>query len=142
MVRVWKALLVVLFAAVSLEAQTPDAASLRGQVADQSRAALSGVEVTITNKLAGTVRTTQTDSSGNFAFSGLSIGTYSLLAHKQDFADVTREIILTGGTTANVQLQLGVTAVKEEIEVTGAAGEIRTDEPQKPRPISRSASPS
>jgi Carboxypeptidase regulatory-like domain/TonB dependent receptor len=130
MVRVWKALLVVLFAAVSLEAQTPDAASLRGQVADQSRAALSGVEVTITNKLAGTVRTTQTDSSGNFAFSGLSIGTYSLLAHKQDFADVTREIILTGGTTANVQLQLGVTAVKEEIEVTGAAGEIRTDEPQ------------
>jgi Carboxypeptidase regulatory-like domain/TonB dependent receptor len=130
MVRVWKAILVVLFAAVSLEAQTPDAASLRGQVADQSRAALSGVEVTITNKLAGTVRTTQTDSSGNFAFSGLSIGTYSLLAHKQDFADVTREIILTGGTTANVQLQLGVTAVKEEIEVTGAAGEIRTDEPQ------------
>jgi Carboxypeptidase regulatory-like domain/TonB dependent receptor len=130
MVRVCKALLVVLFAAVSLEAQTPDAASLRGQVVDQSRAALARVEVTITNKLAGTVRTTQTDSSGNFAFSGLSIGTYSLLAHKQDFADVTREIILTGGTTANVQLQLGITAVKEEIEVTGAAGEIRTDEPQ------------
>jgi len=130
MVRVWKVLMVVLFAAVSLEAQTPDAASLRGQVADQSRAALAGVGVTITNKLAGSVRTTQTDSSGNFAFAGLSIGTYSLVAHKQDFADVTREITLTGGTGADVQLQLGVTAVKEEIEVTGAAGEIRTDEPQ------------
>ena len=130
MVRMWKVLLFVIFAAASLKAQTPDAASLRGQVADQSRAALAGVDVTITNKLAGTVRTTQTDSSGNFAFSGLSIGTYSLLAHKQDFADVTREITLTGGTSANVQLQLGVTAVKEEIEVTGAAGEIRTDEPQ------------
>src|SRR5271154_1556094 len=130
MVRVWKVLMVVLFAAVSLEAQTPDAASLRGQVADQSRAALAGVGVTITNKLAGSVRTTQTDSSGNFAFAGLSIGTYSLVAHKQVFADVTREITLTGGTGADVQLQLGVTAVKEEIEVTGAAGEIRTDEPQ------------
>ena len=130
MVRVWKVLMVILFAAVSLEAQTPDAASLRGQVADQSRAALAGVGVTITNKLAGSVRTTQTDSSGNFAFAGLSIGTYSLVAHKQDFADVTREITLTGGTGADVQLQLGVTAVKEEIEVTGAAGEIRTDEPQ------------
>jgi Carboxypeptidase regulatory-like domain/TonB dependent receptor len=134
MLRMWKVLIkvlvVVIFAAASLEAQTPDAASLRGQVTDQSHAALAGVDVTITNKQAGTARTTETDSSGIFAFAGLPIGRYSLLAHKQDFADVTREITLTGGTTANVQLQLGVTAVKEEIEVTGAAGEIRTDEPQ------------
>jgi Carboxypeptidase regulatory-like domain len=130
MSRICKILVAVIFAAASLKAQTPDAASIRGQAADQNHAALAGVEVKITNALVGAERTTQTDSSGNFVFSGLPIGRYTILAHKQDFADVTREITLTGGTTADVQLQLGVTAVKEEIVVTGAAGEIRTDEPQ------------
>lgn len=130
MSRLWKIVVVVIFAATSLKAQTPDAASIRGQVADQSHAALSGVDVTVTNKLNGAERTTQTDSSGNFSFSGLPIGKYTMIAHKQDFADVTREITLTGGTTADIELQLGLTAVKEEIVVTGAAGEIRTDEPQ------------
>jgi hypothetical protein len=130
MSRIWKVLVLVIFAAASLKAQTPDAASIRGQAADQNHAALPGVDVTITNKLGGVARTTQTDSSGNFAFSGLPIGAYTILAHKQDFADVQQEMTLIGGTTAEVQLQLGVTAVKEEIVVTGAAGEIRTDEPQ------------
>ncbi|MGB6595769.1 MAG: carboxypeptidase-like regulatory domain-containing protein, partial [Candidatus Acidiferrum sp.] len=130
MSRLWKIVVVVIFAATSLKAQTPDAASIRGQVADQSHAALSGVDVTVTNRLNGAERTTQTDSSGNFSFSGLPIGKYTMIAHKQDFADVTREITLTGGTTADIELQLGLTAVKEEIVVTGAAGEIRTDEPQ------------
>ena len=60
------------------------------------------------------------------------IGTYSLLAHKQDFEARrhARNYFDRRYKSANVQLQLGVTAVKEEIEVTGAAGEIRTDEPQ------------
>ena len=130
MSRIWKVLVVVIFAAASLNAQTPDAASVRGQVTDQSHAALAGVEVTITNKAIGAARTATTDASGDFVFSGVPIGSYSLVAHKKDFADVTREITLIGGTTADVQLELGVTAEREEIVVTGAAGEIRTDEPQ------------
>ncbi|MGC1413716.1 MAG: TonB-dependent receptor [Candidatus Acidiferrum sp.] len=123
-------LLLFLTAAASLSAQTPDAASIRGQVLDQNHAAVPGVDVTVTNKFIGAARTAQTDSSGNFVFSGLSIGNYSIVARKQGFAEVSREITLVGGTTADVQLQLGVTGVKEEILVTGAAGDIRTDGPQ------------
>lgn len=119
MFRISRVLALTIFAAVSLSAQTPDTASVRGQVADQSHAALAGVDVTITNKLVGSERTTATDAAGNFVFSGLPIGNYMLLARKKDFADVTQEITL-----------IGVTAVKEEVLVTGTAGQIRTDEPQ------------
>jgi hypothetical protein len=124
-------LFVGLFAATeSLRAQTPDAASVLGQVQDQSRAALVGVDVTLTSKLTGAARSEQTDSSGKFVFSGVAIGSYTLLARKQGFADVTREITLEGGTTADVELQLGVAGTNEQVLVTGTAGEIRTDEPQ------------
>jgi Carboxypeptidase regulatory-like domain/TonB dependent receptor len=114
----------------SLSAQTPDAASVRGQVQDQSRAAVAGVDVTLTSKLTGAARTEQTDSSGKFVFSGVAIGGYTLLARKQGFADVTREITLEGGTTADVELQLSVSSTDVQVLVTGTAGEVRTDEPQ------------
>jgi hypothetical protein len=130
MPRFCRVLLLFLFAVATSNAQTPDEASIRGQVLDQNHAALSGVDVTVTGKLIGGPRTAQTDVSGNFVFSGLPIGGYALAAHKQGFVDVSREITLVGGTTADVQLELAVSGVREEVLVTGAAGEIRTDEPQ------------
>jgi hypothetical protein len=123
-------ILVFLACTVSLLAQTPDAASIRGQVLDPSRAAIPGADIRITNMLVGSERNTSTDSSGNFFFSGLPAGTYSLIAHKETFADFQRELTLVGGTTANLQLQLNVSGVATEIVVTGAVGEVRTDQPQ------------
>lgn len=130
MSRICKMLVLSLFAAAALRAQTPDAASIRGQVLDQNRAVLAGVDITVTSKLVGEAHTAQTDATGGFVFSGLPIGSYSLLAHKQGFADVSREITLVAGTGAEVQLQLAVSGVQSEVLVTGTAGEIRTDEPQ------------
>jgi len=120
----------LLSAVVPLAAQTPDAAGIRGQVLDQSRAAVPGVDLTLTSKLTETERRAQTDTAGNFVFVGVAIGRYTLLAHKEGFADVSREIVLEGGTTADVELQLSVSGKNVEVLVTGTAGEIRTDEPQ------------
>jgi len=130
MLRTWKLLIFLLCAAASAAAQTPDTASIEGQVLDQSHAALPGVSVTLKNSLVGTEHSTQTDASGNFSFSDLPIGRYALLANKQSFADVSRELTLVGGTTADVQIQMGVSAVQTQMIVTGTSGEIRTDEPQ------------
>jgi len=125
------ALSLFLFSAVlPLPAQTPDAATVRGQVLDQSHAALAGVEVKLTSKLTGSERNVETDMAGNFVFSGVAIGSYSIQAHKQGFADANRNITLLGGTTADVELQLSVAAGQVQVVVTGTAGEIRTDEPQ------------
>lgn len=113
-----------------LAGQTPDAASIRGRVLDQSHAALPGVNVRLTSKLTAAERTTSTDASGSFVFFGLPIGSYTLEARKQNFGALSREITLIAGTTADVQLHLSVSEVQAQVVVTGAAGEIRTDEPQ------------
>lgn len=123
-------ILALFLSAVFLSGQTPDTAIVRGQVLDQTRAAISGAEIKITNIRLGTDRTTQSDSSGHFSFSGLAIGSYNLTVHKGQFADLHRELTLIGGTDADVTLQLSVSDVQTEVVVTGAAGDVRADMPQ------------
>jgi Carboxypeptidase regulatory-like domain/TonB dependent receptor len=114
-----------------LPAQTPDAATLRGQVVDQTRAAVPMVQVTVTNTLTGLKRSAQTDDSGNYSIAGLPIGAYDVVANKQGFAEMTpANVTLAGGTTADVDLQLNAAGGKTQVTVTGAVGEVRTDGPQ------------
>ena len=128
-ISVW-VLIAALLAGAPVRAQTPDAASVRGVVQDQSGAALMGVTVTLTSEQNGLERTTQSGTTGEFLFSILPIGKYALTVRKQGFADVSREIILQGATVADISLQMNVSAAAVEVLVTGTAGEVRTDEPQ------------
>ena len=117
-------------AAFPCSAQTPDLSTLQGQVVDQKQAALSGVAVTLTDLRTGGQRTAASDSSGRFSFSGLPIGSYTILARKEGFADLQRELTLMGGVTASARLELNVSGMKTQLVVTGTAGEVRSDEPQ------------
>src|ERR1700686_1206420 len=100
------ALLVIL--CLALGAQTPDTATIHGQVVDQSRAGIPGVQVTARNILTNLERTAQTDASGKFAIAGLPVaGSYDITAAKEGFAEARlSNATLAGGTTADVTLQL------------------------------------
>jgi hypothetical protein len=113
-------------------AQTPDTATLRGEVEDQSHAPVADAEVTLTNTLSGLKRQVHTDDSGSFSMAGLPIaGQYGITVAKQGFAEAKlTALTLAGGTTASLNLQLNVAASKEEMVVTGTVGGVRTDEPQ------------
>jgi hypothetical protein len=113
-----------------LLAQTPDTAILRGQVVDQTHAAVPGVSITVVNKLTGLQRNAQTDSSGHFSLSGLPVdGNYDLSANKEGFAPVQQENVrLSGGSTADFVMQLSATGGKTEIMVTGTVGTVSTDD--------------
>ena len=124
------AILAFLLCSAFLGAQTPNTASIRGQVLDQTKAAVSGAEVRITNSRVGVERTTHSDPGGHFSFSGLPVGSYSLIVHKDQFADLQRELLLIGGTDVDISLQLSVSDIRTEVVVTGAAGEVRADMPQ------------
>ncbi len=109
--------------------QTPDTATLRGRVLDQTHAAVPLVRLTVTSAVVK--RTAQTDESGNFSVAGLPIGTYDVAAAKQGFAEMKPvEVTLAGGTTADVELQLNAAGGQTQVTVTGAVGEVRTDGPQ------------
>ena len=117
--------------ALAATAQTPDTATLRGSVIDQTKAAVPMVQVSATNTVTGLKRTAQTDDSGNYSIAGLPVGTYDVAAGKQGFAEMKpASVTLAGGTTVNVDLQLNAAGGKTQVTVTGAVGEVRTDGPQ------------
>src|SRR3954464_14218070 len=122
--------LALLVAAGNASAQAPDTATLKGQIIDQSRAAIAGADITLKSALTTYQRNARSDSLGTFSVSGLPIGTYTFTIHKDGFSDFTRELTLVAGTTADIKIQLNVSAVQTQIQVTGTAGEVRTDEPQ------------
>ncbi len=119
-------------AIVSLPAQTPDTATIHGQITDPSHAAVAGVHVAVKNAEIGIDRAAETDSSGNFSLTGLPInGKYELTATRQGFSDGhLGDITLEGGTAAEINLQLNVAAGQTQVTVTGVVGEVRTDQPQ------------
>lgn len=116
--------------AEQLAAQAPDTATLKGQISDPTHAAVSGAEITLRNTLTNVERSARSDATGSFILSGLAIGRYILAVRKDAFAGATEELTLVAGTTADVKIQLNVTAVQTQIQVTGTVGEVRTDEPQ------------
>lgn len=117
---------------VLLPAQTPDTATIRGQITDQTHAAVPGVQVTVTNTQTGLKRVVETDGSGNYSVAGLPVaGSYDVVAGKQGFAEMKpANVTVAGGTTADVDLQLNASGGQTQVTVTGAVGDVRTDSPQ------------
>ena len=125
-------MLFLCFVAVDASAQTPDTATVRGQVEDANHAPIAGVAVTLTNGLSGLQRTVQTDKAGEFTAAGLAVaGTYDVVAAKAGFADAhVQALSLVGGVTASLHLQLNVAGRRTQITVTGAVNAVRTDSAQ------------
>src|ERR1035437_3225942 len=97
-------------------AQTPDTATIQGQVTDPSRAPVPGVQI----------------AASNYSLAGLPVaGKYQITATRQGFADAqVKDVTLVGGATAGINLQLSVSEGQTQITVTGTVGEVRTDAPQ------------
>jgi hypothetical protein len=113
-------------------AQTPDTATIRGTVADSTHAIVVGAAVRVTNNVSGLSRSAVTNSSGEYLIGGLPIaGEFEVTANKQGFAETQlAHVTLEGGSTTIISLQLGVAGGKTEVNVVGAAGELRVDQPQ------------
>ena len=88
---------------------------------DQSNAALPGVSVTVTSKSTGAVRTIVTDGEGIYAITNLAPGAYVVTIELAGFGPKTREVVLGVGQIEKVEVELGVAALTEQVNVTADA---------------------
>ncbi len=96
--------------------------TILGTVTDPSGAVVAGAQVTITNT--GTMIATrlQSDSNGNYTYSYLIPGTYSVLVEKQGFTKGLRQgIALDVDQKARVDFGLQVGSPTQTVSVTEAA---------------------
>lgn len=110
---------VLLLLCAVLSAAAQETASISGNVADPSGAAVGDAGMTLTNSESGAKRKTQTDGSGRYAFAQLPAGIYELEAEKSGFKTAIRRgmgIAVNQAAAVSLSLQLGL--VSEQVIVT------------------------
>ena len=99
-----------------------------GTVRDASGAVVTNAKVTLTQVDQAQTRTTVTDASGNYAFTQLQSGNYSLLVEASGYATFKQEAFtLNGGDRRRIDPALSVGATSETIQVSAAPPTLETD---------------
>jgi len=117
----------VLALAVSLDAQTVTG-ELVGTVTDPSNAVVPGATIKITNAGTNSVRTFQTDNSGNFYAGGLFVGVYAVEAQADGFKNfIARDIPIRAAQVRRVDVVLELGAETETITVDESVSAIQSE---------------
>jgi hypothetical protein len=121
--RRWLALLLggaTFLAPAPLRAQT-ESGKVSGAVRDPQGGALPGCALTLVSVDRATVRTTVSDSEGQYAFAALVPGSYELTAELSGFATRKLRATVSVGATVQANLTLAPATQREEITVVGEA---------------------
>ena len=102
-------------------------ADIVGRVTDTSGAVLPAVTVTAENIATKNVRTTITGDTGDYVFTLLPIGAYTVKIELSGFQTVTSKIELATGDRARVDAKMELGTVSENLIVTGESPLLQTD---------------
>jgi len=103
----------------SLSAQT-NYGSVRGRVTDVQGAVTSNANVSLTNTGTQLVRSTRTNDSGDYFFTAVDPGTYTITISNSGFKRVERKgLIVALGATETVDEALEIGSVGETVNVSG-----------------------
>src|SRR5258708_4631539 len=117
----------VLTVAPILDAQV-ERASIIGNITDKTGAAMTGVEVTITNESTNTSVRVTSDSAGAYTAVNLIPGSYSASASRSGFRPVVfRNFVLQVGQSARLDITMEVGNVEQTVEVSGAIPLLQTE---------------
>ena len=112
----------------SAAAQSISTAELNGVVKDKTGAIIPGAQITITDPSKGFVRTSVSDSGGNYQLPQLPPGTYTVSVKAQGFSEtVQNNITLTVGEQASLPFALAVGGVDQKVVVNADAEIIETE---------------
>ena len=110
-----------------LDAQV-ERASLIGNITDKTGAAMTGVEVIITNESTNTSVRVSSDSAGAYTAVNLIPGSYSASASRTGFRPVVfRNFVLQVGQSARLDITMEVGNVEQTVEVSGAIPLLQTE---------------
>ena len=128
---------ILLAGALRLHAQTTT--TLYGTVTDKSGASVPGAQVTATNVGTNQSRVVQSNQEGVYRFDFMPIGAYTVEVTATGFKKfVQKGISLDVSVSARVDASLDIGAMTEQIDVTGAAPLVNTDNAQIGRTVENS----
>src|SRR6476620_8617016 len=116
--RIVGSLVVLLLGAAPLLAQQ-GTTELRGRVLDSQAGVLPGVTVVVRNQATGMYRETVSGADGSFIASGLTPGTYEVVAELSGFKKFNRrDLLLEVGKTATIDVRMEVGGIEQTVTVS------------------------
>jgi hypothetical protein len=121
-------LIVLLFLSTMFAHAQFDTAEVLGTIKDPNGASISGATVALTEPAKGIKVSRQTDASGNYEFTNVQAGEYSLNVQAAGFeVSVTDRFTVNVGSRQRVDVGLRLGATTESVTVSGAASQLETD---------------
>jgi hypothetical protein len=105
--------------AATLSAQGVQTGTLRGTITDQQGAAVPGATITISSPALQGLRTTVSDTAGNYSFVQLPPGDYTVKVEITSFAPLERTARVPLGGTIEQNVTLTLAGVTEQVSVVG-----------------------
>ena len=113
--------------ALSVWGQATQVSQVSGTTMDESRAAIAGAAITITNVDTGISRSPVSAADGAYLITNLPVGQYRLLAKKEGFAAYVQSgIVLNVNSNPRIDFTMRVGEVSEQIEVSASAAMVET----------------
>jgi hypothetical protein len=103
-------------------------ANVSGFVTDQSGAAIPEVALKLQNSATGEVRTTSSDNVGQYVFTLIPPGTYTLTAAKSGFAtESITNVVVEVNAAVRHDITLAVSSVIQEVTVQASSVQVNTE---------------
>jgi hypothetical protein len=100
---------------------------ISGNVTDTTGAAIPGAKVQLVNESTGLSRNQETTSSGDFSFSELPVGFYTLTITKEGFeVRKLQKVEVAVGRVTNQAITLGLVQTRETVEVQATVATLET----------------
>jgi len=120
-------LILLALAYLSATAQSGNAGTVRGTVADTTGAVIPAATVTLTNASSGLNRTTLTDGTGQFELPNIPFSTYRITAVANGFSPVVQSLEIRSLVGTSVTLTLPIAAASTTVTVEASGELIETD---------------
>ncbi|MGA2073104.1 MAG: TonB-dependent receptor [Terriglobia bacterium] len=101
--------------------------SVRGVVHDPQHRPIPGAQVTLKAQNSDWAQSQESDENGEFAFTSVPIGNYTVTVSSQGFQSLQQSVIVQSDTSPVLHCPLAVAGVKQAVNVLGTPVEATTD---------------
>ncbi|HUV68747.1 MAG TPA: TonB-dependent receptor [Terracidiphilus sp.] len=117
----------LVFAALSVPAQSGNAGAVRGTVTDPSGAVIPDASVHLTNDVSGFDRTASTDALGQFEFPNVPFNTYRVQVSAPGFAPLSQSLGIQSVVGTSLKLILQIAGSSQTVTVESTGDMVETD---------------
>jgi len=101
--------------------------TVQGIVHDPQHRPIQGARLTLNAQNSAFTRSAQTNANGEFVFTSVPIGNYTVTVSADGFQQASQDVIVQSDTSPVLHFPLAIAGVNESVVVPGTSGQVSTD---------------